>query len=124
MFSMHARAPEFDYLRAVAFVRMKTKLPLTIIPNIRRREPASLQPIGSDDFALRDIFNDQVIADLVEWIDVKPCEMRFRQAFVELEIENLKPQPLGAPYVPRVSRQACDVLRLCRFRRWLSSQFC
>ena len=87
MFRMHARAPELDYLRAVAFVRPKTKFPLTIIPSVRRRDLARLQPICSDDFAVRHIFDDQVIADLVEWIDVKPCDMRFRQAFVEFAEE-------------------------------------
>ena len=71
MFGVDARASEVDYLRAVAFVRPETEFPLTIIADIRCRDVASLQSIGSDYITVRHVLDNQVITNLVERIDIK-----------------------------------------------------
>ncbi len=77
MFGMHTGTPEFDDLRAVAFVRPETKFPLAIIPDVRCCNVASLQPICSDNLAIGHVLDDQVIADLVERIDIEAGDVRF-----------------------------------------------
>ena len=62
-------------------------------------------------------FDDQVIAELIEWIDIKPGRVRLDQSFAQFEIENLKPQPLGATHLVRALRQARHVPWPRGFRR-------
>ncbi len=91
MFGVYAGAPELDDLRAVAFVRPETEFALAIIADVRSRNVASLQPVRSDNLAVRHVLDDQMITDLIERIDIEPGDVRFGQAFVQLEVENLKP---------------------------------
>jgi hypothetical protein len=37
------------------------------------------------------VFNDQVIANVIDGIDVEAGEMRLAQALVQFQVENLKP---------------------------------
>ena len=67
------------------------KLALAVIAVVRRSANAGLQSICANDFICRDVFDDQVVANLVKRIDVEPGEMRLDQAFVQFEIEHLKP---------------------------------
>src|SRR5438552_2651183 len=110
MIGVHAGATQLDHFAAESFVRREIKFALAIITEIRRRQLTSLQAIGADNFARHDFLYDQVIAKFVEWIDIESGHMRFGQAFAQLEIENLKPQPLGATHFVRASRQSRRVL--------------
>ena len=71
MVDVHAGATELDHFAAKWFVRRKIKFPLAVITEIRRRQLASLQPIRADNFARREFFDDKVIAELIEWIDIE-----------------------------------------------------
>jgi len=57
------------------------------------------------------MLNDQMIAKLVERIDIETSRVRFGQPFTQFEIENLKPHPLGATHLFRVLRESRHVLR-------------
>src|SRR6266571_8119089 len=92
--SMRACPAQLDHFAAQWFVGREVKLALAVIADTRCGTRAGLQSIRTDDFASRQLFDDQVIAELVEWIDVGSGGIRFGQSFAELEIENLKPQPL------------------------------
>src|SRR6266480_913962 len=116
MLGVHAGATQLDHFAAQWFVGREVKLALAVIADIRCGTRAGLQSICADDFASRQLFDDQVIAELVEWIDVGSGGIRFGQSFAELEIENLKPQPLGATQFVRASRQSRRVFRLPRLR--------
>src|SRR5262245_46794961 len=102
---MHAGATQLDHLASERFVRRKIEFALAVITEIRRRQLARLQPICADDRFRGDFLDDQVIAKLVEWIDVEPGRVRFSESFAKLEIKNLKPQLLGATHFVYAARQ-------------------
>src|SRR5205823_9270855 len=108
--NMHACAAQLDHFTAQWFIRREIKLALAVIADVRCSANAGLQSICANDFICRDVFDDQVVANVVEKIDVEPGEMRFHQALVQFEVKNLKPQPLGATHLFRVLRQAHRVL--------------
>src|SRR5881392_2054167 len=104
--SMHACPAQLDHSAAQWFVGREVKLALAVIADIRCGSRAGLQSICANDFICRDVFDDQVVANVVEKIDVEPGEMRLHQALVEFEIKNLKPQPLGDTPLPRFAPSA------------------
>ena len=110
MLGMHAGAAQLNRFTAKRFVRRKIEFPLAIIAEIRRRQLASLQPISADDVAGRDFLDNQVIAEFIKWIDIEPGRIRFGQSFTEFQVEDLKPQLLGATQFVHVLRQPYRVL--------------
>ena len=108
---VHAGAAKLDHFAAKRFVRSEIKFPLAVIAEVRRCKLTGLQPVRADNLACRHMLNDQMIAKLVERIDIETSRVRFGQPFAELEIENLKPQPLGEKHFVRVLRQSRHVLR-------------
>ncbi len=102
---VHTGATELDHLAPKWFVRRKIKFPFAVVTEIRRCQLTSLQPIRADNFARGEFFDDKVIAELIEWIDIKASRVRLGQSFAQFEIENLKPQLLGALQFFRASRQ-------------------
>src|SRR6266571_954292 len=105
MVGVHAGATQLDHFAPKWFVWRKIKFPLAVVPEIRRCQLTSLQPIRTDNFARGEFFDDKVIAELIEWIDIKTSRVRLGQSFAQFEIENLKPQLLGAPHFVCASRQ-------------------
>ena len=59
--------------------------------SFRRGVRAGFQSICANNFAGREVFNDQVIANVIEGIDIEAGEMRLHQALVQFQVENLKP---------------------------------
>src|SRR5437773_7813547 len=55
------------------------------------RRARRLQSICANNFAGREVFNDQVIASVIKGIDIEAGEMRLPQALVQFQVENLKP---------------------------------
>jgi hypothetical protein len=113
---MHAGSTQLDHLAAKRFVRREIEFLLAVITEIRCRQLTGLQAIRADNFASRDFLNDQMIAEFVKWIDIQARRVRFGQPFAKLEIENLKPQPLGATHFLRVLRQSHGVTWPLRLR--------
>jgi hypothetical protein len=91
MVGVHTRTAKLDHLAAKRFVRREIKLPLAIITKIRRRQLTGLQAICADNFPCREFLDDQVIAEFVERIGIKPGRVRFEQPLTQLEIKDLKP---------------------------------
>ena len=50
-----------------------------------------LQSVGADHFPARAFFDDQMIANLIERIDIAFERVRCGQAFAQFEVEDLKP---------------------------------
>ena len=69
----------------------EVKLALAVIADVRRGVRAGLQSICANNFAGGEVFNDQVIANVIEGIDIEAGEMRLPQALVQFQVENLKP---------------------------------
>src|SRR6266700_5818984 len=120
---MHTGATELDHFAAKWFVRRKIEFPLAVIAEICRRQLARLQPIRADNFARGEFFDDKVIAELIEWIDIEPSRVRLGQSFAQFEVENLKPQLLGAPHFFCALRQPRRVPRT-RWRRIRDRSVC
>ncbi len=116
MVCVHACATELDRFVAQWLVWRKVKLTLAVVTDVRGCALASLQAIRPDDFPGRDLLDNQMVANFIESVCVQPGEMRFGQAFVQLKVENLKPQPLcGANFV-RAACQSCEIGRTLRER--------
>jgi hypothetical protein len=73
---VHTGATELDRFAPKWFVRRKIKFPLAVIAEICRRQLARLQAICADNFARGEFFDDKVIAELIEWIDIKAGRVR------------------------------------------------
>jgi len=104
MIGVHAGATQLNHLAAKPFVRREIKLAFAVIAEIRCRQLTGLQAIGADNGSRREFLDDQMITKFVEWIDIEPSQMRLHQALVQFEVENLKPQPLGATHLFRALR--------------------
>src|SRR5439155_10517389 len=74
--SMHACPAQLDHFTAQWFVGREVKLALAVIADVRRGTRAGLQSIRADDFICRDVFDDQVVANIIETIDIEPGKMR------------------------------------------------
>src|SRR5439155_4516898 len=68
--NMHACAAQLDHFTAQWFIRREIKLALAVIADVRRGVNAGLQSICANDFICRDVFDDQVVANVVEKIDI------------------------------------------------------
>src|SRR5437773_10637825 len=73
--NMHACAAQLDHFTAQWFIRREIKLALAVIADVRCGVNASLQSICANDFNCRDVFDDAVLAILVETIDIEPVEI-------------------------------------------------
>ena len=71
--------------RPKRFIGREIKLALAVIADIRRRHRTDLQPVGSDYLAAPDLLDDQMIANVIERIDVAFDGMRSSQSFAEFE---------------------------------------
>src|SRR6266571_1173022 len=71
MVGVHAGATQLDHFAPKWFVWRKIKFPFAVVTEIRRCQLTSLQPIRADNFARGEFFDDKVIAELIEWIDIK-----------------------------------------------------
>ena len=91
MFGVDACAAQLDHFAAQRFVRREIKLALAVIADVRRGVRAGLQSICANNFAGREVFNDQVIGNVINGIDIEAGEMRLHQALVQFQVENLKP---------------------------------
>ena len=91
MFGVDACAAQLDHFAAERFVRREIKLALAVIADVRRGVRAGLQSICANNFAGGEVFNDHVIANVIEGIDIEAGEMRLPQALVQFQVENLKP---------------------------------
>ena len=81
MVGMHTGATQLDHFAAKRFVQRKIKFPLAVISEIRRGQLARLQSVRADNFARGEFFDDKVIAELIEWIDIKASRVRLGQSF-------------------------------------------
>src|SRR5262249_41663450 len=127
MVGVYTGAAELYHFAAKWFVRRKIKFPFAVVSEIRRRELPSLQSIGADNLARGGFFDDEMIAELIEWIDIEPSRVRLGQSFAQFEVENLKPQLLGAPHFVCASRQSRHVpwtRRCCRHEGSVSFEQC
>src|SRR5689334_18801123 len=96
---VYASAPELNDLGAQRLVDVKIELTLAVVTMICRRDIAGLQSISPNDLSCVAFFDEQVIANRIKRVGIQPIEMGFGETFVQLEIENLKPQSLRSPYV-------------------------
>jgi len=91
MICMNTRASKLNHLGANRFIRCEVELTFAVIADIYGGTPSRLQTIRTDNFTRVGMFDDQVVADCVERIDIEPVEMRLHQPFIQFEVENLKP---------------------------------
>src|SRR6266487_4599524 len=64
--SMHACSAQLDHFAAQWFVGCEIKLALAVIADVRRSASAGLQSICANELICRDVFDDQVVANVVE----------------------------------------------------------
>jgi hypothetical protein len=88
---MNACASKLNHLGANRFIRREVELTLAVIADVYGGTPSRLQTIRTNNLTRFGMFDDQVVADCVERIDIEPVEMRLHQAFIQFEIKNPKP---------------------------------
>ena len=104
-----ARAAKLDELRAQRFKGAEIKLLLAVVAEMARRRQAGLETIGADDFARRQMLDEQMIAHFIERVGIQSGGDRFGQALVQFQIEHREAQPLRGADFGGVARKAGGV---------------
>ena len=105
MLRMDTRTPQLNHFRAQRLEDLELELLRAVITQMRRRIVAGLQSVCADDIGGGQMFNDEMIANGVEWIFVQAGRVGLFQPFVEFEIEDLKAQGLRGANFIQASRQ-------------------
>src|SRR5690348_5831509 len=90
---MNTRAPKLGQPSAEGLVGSEVELPRAVVTEIARRRGTGLQAIRSNDVAACGMFDQQVVADLVELVALIAILVRRVRSFAEFQVEHEEPQP-------------------------------
>src|SRR5437867_110437 len=80
---VNAGPSEFDEFAANGLERREIKLLFAVVTAVRRRRQPGLQAIRPDDFARRQMLDEQMVADFIERVGIESGDERFGQPLVE-----------------------------------------
>lgn len=79
---------QFDHPRAKRFIGAEIELLSAVVAEAASRSFARLKPVRADHGVGRQVFHDEMIADVVERIGIETGGVRRGQAFAQLDVEN------------------------------------
>src|SRR5262245_24990806 len=97
---MNASPSKFHQLSPQAFVGSEIEFPCAVVAQVARGHNARLQAIGAHNLARSRVFDEQMIANLVEFIALVAVLVRRVRTFSQFQIEDEKPQPERALAIP------------------------
>ena len=78
MVGVHAGATQLDHFAAKWFVRREIEFPLAVVSEFAAASWPVCNRYVPTTSLVRDFFDDQVIAELIEWIDIEPGQRATR----------------------------------------------
>ena len=109
MLLVDAGATEFDHLPTHRLERLEIKLLRAVVAELLCGRQTGLQAISPDDFAGRQMLDQQVVAHVIERVSIQSRGERFGQTLVEFQIEDGKAQRLSSAHFGGVARQTGGV---------------
>ena len=110
MLRMNTCPSQFNHLRAKRLEGLELELLRAVVAAISRGVVPGLQSVCANDIGGGQMFNDEMIADDIEGVFVQAGRVGLFKAFVEFEIEDLKPQRLRRTNILCTSSQSSRVV--------------
>src|SRR5262249_17108795 len=109
MIGVNAGAADLHQTVSQRFVWCQVELAIAVIPEIVFGYPPGLQPVGTDYAATLHVFDHQVVADGVEFVNVIARLISGFESFIEFKIEDFKTKAKTGRQVNFVTCQANTV---------------
>src|SRR5579883_78566 len=90
-----AGAAEFKNFAADRFVDGKIEKLIAVVTEIAASDLAGLQAVGADELSGFEVGDHEVVAEIVEGIDVECVAVGGGQAFAKFQVENIVTQALA-----------------------------
>lgn len=95
MLAMNGRATKFDDRSAQGLIRCEIELARAVVTQVARGGSSGLQAIRSNNLVGRAMFDDEVVANGIEFIGIEAVLVGRFEALPQLKVENEKAQPAG-----------------------------